>query len=64
VAHRLDDTILAVLRRELGNLRRSHAALREVLGPHIVPEAGLALAKLAEAADDLLEIIRSEQALP
>jgi hypothetical protein len=54
----LDDTILAVLVRELGNLRRSHTALSEVLGPHILPEASLVLAKLNEVGEDLLEVIR------
>jgi hypothetical protein len=56
----LDDTILTVLVRELGNLRRSHAALSEVLGPHILPEASLVLAKLNEVAEDLLEVIRGD----
>ena len=59
MGQRLDNTLLTVLRRELVNMRRTHGALSEVLGPHIVPKAGLALARLNEAAQDLLEVIRT-----
>jgi hypothetical protein len=50
---------LDVLRRELANVRASRDALAAVIGPHLIPEAADALAKLNEAADDLLEVVRS-----
>jgi hypothetical protein len=49
-----------VLRRELANVRASRDALAAVIGPHLVPEAASALAKLNEAADDLLEVVRNQ----
>lgn len=54
----MDTPALEVIRRELDNIRASHAALAEVLGPLIVPEAATALSKLREAADDLLDVVR------
>jgi hypothetical protein len=50
---------LDVLRRELANVRASRDALSAVIGPHLIPEAADALAKLNEAADDLLEVVGS-----
>ena len=50
---------LDILRTELASIRRSRDSLASVIGPHLVPEAASALAKITEAADDLLEVVRA-----